>query len=53
MKVYTSKDLKSFERNDNGELICPTGNYSQIKHFGEHCTFGHATVLQKAVISDK
>ena len=40
MKVYTEKDLKGFERDDSGRLICPSGDYTQIKSFGEGCSFG-------------
>ena len=40
MKVYTEKDLEGFERDDLGWLICPSGDYTQIKSFGERCSFG-------------
>ena len=40
MKVYTEKDLEGFERDDLGRLICPSGDYTQIKGFGEGCSFG-------------
>ena len=40
MKVYTKKDLEGFERDDLGWLICPSGDYTQIKSFGERCRFG-------------
>ena len=40
MKVYTEKDLEGFERDDFGRLICPSGDYTQIKSFGEQCSFG-------------
>lgn len=40
MKVYTEKDLEGFERDDFGRLICPSGDYTQIKSFGECCSFG-------------
>lgn len=40
MKVYTEKDLEGFERDDLGWLICPSGDYTQIKSFGERCRFG-------------
>ena len=39
MKVYTEKDLEGFERDDFGWLICPSGDYTQIKSFGEMCIF--------------
>ena len=40
MKVYTEKDLEWFERDDFGRLICPSGDYTQIKSFGAWCRFG-------------
>lgn len=40
MKVYTEKDLEGFERDDLGWLICPSGDYTHIKSFGEGCSFG-------------
>ena len=39
MKVYTIKDLESFERDELGYLICPSGDYTQIRSFGECCRF--------------
>ena len=39
MKVYTEKDLEGFERDDSGRLICHSGDYTQIKSFGEGCSF--------------
>ena len=41
MKVYTEKDLEGFERDDFGRLICPRGDYTQIKSFGNECSFGN------------
>ena len=45
MKIYTIEDLKTFERDENGRLICPSGDYSQIKKFGEKCSFGDGSVF--------
>ena len=39
MKVYTEKDMEGFERDDFGRLICPSVDYTQIKSFGEQCSF--------------
>ena len=39
MKVYTIEDLKNFERDEYGRLICPSGDYTQIESFGEWCSF--------------
>ena len=40
MKAYTKEDMKNFNRDDHGNLICPTGDYSQIHSFNECCSFG-------------
>ena len=40
MKVYTIEDLESFEKDEYGRLICPSGDYTQIKSFGKYCSFG-------------
>ncbi len=52
MKRYTLEDFKKFERHQLGYLICPCGDYTEIKEFpaccafgsgyrsGEHCCFG-------------
>lgn len=44
MKVYTEKDLEGFKRDDLGRLICPSGDYTQIKSFGERCSFERGRV---------
>ncbi len=33
MKVYKVEDLETFEKDEYGYLICPTGDYSQIKNY--------------------
>ena len=40
MRVYEAKDLEGFARDENGFLICPSGDYSHISIFGERCSFG-------------
>ena len=40
MKIYTIEDFKKFERDEYGRVICPTGDYTQIKSFGGWCSFG-------------
>lgn len=40
MKVYTIEDFENFEIDEYGRKICPSGDYSQIKQFGERCSFG-------------
>lgn len=45
MKIYTVQDLENFERDEYGRLICPSGDYTQIKSFGERCSFGECCNL--------
>ena len=40
MKKYTQADFANFEVDDYGHKICPTGDYTAIKSFGERCSFG-------------
>ena len=40
MKKYTLADLRTFERNENGFIICPAGDYTAIEKFPERCIFG-------------
>ena len=40
MKKYTEKDLKTFERDEDGYLICPSGDYTAVKMFPKKCSFG-------------
>ena len=39
MKTYTQSEFDAFPVID-GIRQCPTGNYTQIKRFGEVCSFG-------------
>lgn len=40
MIKYTLKDFESFEKDDLENIICPNGDYTQIKNFPERCSFG-------------
>lgn len=40
MEKYTEKDLKTFKRNEQGWLICPGGDYTEIGTFPAKCMFG-------------
>ena len=51
MKVYTEKDLEGFERDDLGWLICPSGDYTHIKSFGEWCSFGKVCSFEGGRVS--
>ena len=46
MKVYTEKDLEGFERDDLGWLICPGGDYTQIKSFGGGAALARGAALK-------
>ena len=48
MKVYTVQDMENFERDEYGRLICPSGDYSQIKEFGKSCSFGESCSFGKS-----
>lgn len=39
MKKFTQQEVDSFPRNEVGFIICPTGDYSDIKKFCEGCSF--------------
>lgn len=39
MKTYTIEDFEDFEIDEYGIKICPSGDYSQIKHFDIKCSF--------------
>ena len=40
MKKYTQADFDNFEVDEYGHKICPAGDYTAIKVFGEQCSFG-------------
>ena len=48
MKKYTQEDFKSFEINEYGYKICPSGDYSDIDSFGEVCRFGERCCFGEA-----
>ena len=39
MKKYTQADFERFEKDEDGRVICPTGDYTEIKVFGAWCRF--------------
>lgn len=51
MKVYTEKDLEGFERDNLGWLICPSGDYTQIKSLGAGCSFGEGCSFERGRVS--
>ena len=40
MKKYTQEEFDNFKTDEYGYKICPTGDYTDIKAFGECCNFG-------------
>lgn len=40
MRKITQEEFDNFEIDENCYKICPTGDYSDIKAFGELCIFG-------------
>jgi len=40
MRKYTLVEVEKFERNKNGILYLPTGDYTLISRFGKWCSFG-------------
>ena len=39
MKKYTQANFDNFEVDEYGHKICPAGDYTAIKSFGEGCHF--------------
>ena len=40
MRKYTQEEFNNFEVDEHGCKICPPGDYTSIKSFGEWCRFG-------------
>lgn len=59
MKRYREKDLKNFERDYLGRIICPSGDYTAIKYFKEccifdkDCYFNHYTLFAAGSVFEK
>ena len=45
MKKYTQADFDNFEVDDYGHKICPAGDYTAMKSFGEGCRFGERCIF--------
>ena len=45
MRKYTISDLDAFERDEQGWLIFPTGDYTEIKEFPEKCSFDRGCIF--------
>lgn len=50
MKKYTLEDFKGFERNNEGFILCPSGDYSDIKKFPALCRFGSDCVFGEGCV---
>lgn len=54
MKKYTQEEFDNFTIDEYGYKICPSGNYTEIKKFGEDCIFGaHCSFENGRVINGK
>ena len=53
MKKYTQADFDNFEVDKFGRKICPTGDYTAIKGFGEECIFGERCIFGARCIFDE
>lgn len=53
MKKYTQADFDNFEVDENGHKICPAGDYTAIKGFGEQCIFGERCSFGEGCIFDE
>lgn len=42
---YSKKDLKNFEYTDEGKMICPSGDYSEIDSFPMTCEFANRCIF--------
>ena len=40
LRIITQEEFDAFSRDESGYKGCPTGDYTQIKRFGEGCSFG-------------
>ena len=52
MKTYTQSEFDEFPVID-GIRQCPTGNYTQIKRFGERCSFGKRCSFEKLAMEHR
>ena len=52
MKKYTQADFDNFEVDKFGRKICPTGDYTAIKSFGEQCSFGERCSYENGTVQN-
>lgn len=47
IKFYNKEDLNTFKKDKYGRLICPTGDYSEIRAFNRCCVFDKNCIFDK------
>ena len=52
MKKYTQADFDNFEVDEYGRKICPAGDYTAIKGFGERCSFGEGCSYENGAVKN-
>ena len=52
MKKYTQADFDNFEVDEYGRKICPAGDYTAIKSFGERCSFGEECSYENGAVKN-
>ena len=52
MKKYTQADFDNFEVDEYGRKICPAGDYTAIKSFGERCRFGEGCSYENGAVKN-
>ena len=52
MKKYTQADFDNFEVDEYGRKICPAGDYTAIKSFGEQCIFGERCSYENGTVKN-
>ncbi len=52
MKKYTQADFDNFEVDEYGRKICPAGDYTAIKSFGEWCSFGEGCSYENGAVKN-
>lgn len=52
MKKYTQADFDNFEVDEYGRKICPAGDYTAIKSFGEGCRFGEGCSFENGAVKN-
>ena len=52
MKKYTQADFDNFKVDEYGRKICPTGDYTAIKSFGEGCSFDELCSYENGAVKN-